>query len=91
MSAAADKAVKHLLDRAQTDPDFGYLVCPLTESFALLCAAEAERTGEMVEAVRQRRSVDLQPKYRRREPEVVRLEKLLDRYEAKFGELEEES
>ena len=52
----ADKAVTYILDRAQTDADLGYLIGPCTESFTLLCQAEACRTGESVEAVKARRS-----------------------------------
>jgi len=70
MSEKAMKAVKHILDRVQTDPDFAHVMI-LTESHHLCCEAEAEETGEDVETVKDRRSVDKQPNYRRREPEIV--------------------
>ncbi len=53
----ADLAVTYVLDRAQTDADLGYLIGPMTEAFAKLCAAEAAYTGEDVETVTARRSV----------------------------------
>lgn len=69
----ADVAVKYLLDRIQTDPDLYFYAGPMTQSFALLCAAEAARTGESPKEVELRRGKDLQPAYRRREAEVVEL------------------
>jgi len=45
---AAVKAVRHTLDRSQTDADFGYLVGPGTQSFRLLCEAEAALSGRPV-------------------------------------------
>lgn len=55
----ADEAVKYVLDRAQTDADLGYLIGPATQTFELLCAAEAERTGESVDVVKERRGKSL--------------------------------
>lgn len=52
----ADEAVKYVLDRAQTDADLGYLIGPGTQTFEMLCAAEAARTGEPIEAVKAKRS-----------------------------------
>jgi hypothetical protein len=34
-------AIEHVLTRAQHDGDFGYHLCPATESFAKLCKADA--------------------------------------------------
>lgn len=74
MSASrADAAVAHILNRIQTDPDLHYYAGPFTETFALLCAAEAERTGLDVEEVTKRRSQDRQPPHRRRVADIVKL------------------
>lgn len=79
--SAADQAVKYLLDRIQLDPNLRYYCGNGTESFALLVAAEAARTGETVEAVKDRRCVRLTPSHRpqmadvyllRREVEALR-------------------
>ena len=52
---AADRACLHVLRVAQSSPySLGYHLGPGTESFELLCAAVAERTGETVETVRAR-------------------------------------
>lgn len=51
----ADRAVSYVLARAQEDADLGHLIGPFTESFKLLCAAEAERTGEALDDVEARR------------------------------------
>jgi hypothetical protein len=67
-------AVRYLLDRAQENPDLGYLVGPGTEAFRLLCAAEAAYTGRPVEQVERERGEDLQPEHRRRPARVVELE-----------------
>ena len=48
-------AVVHVLDRAQTDADLGYLIGPGTETFAKRRAAEAALTGEPVDEVKKRR------------------------------------
>jgi hypothetical protein len=61
----ADDAVSYLLQRYQTDPDLRWILSH-TEAFRRLCRAEAERTGESPECVADRRSVDLQPRHRRR-------------------------
>lgn len=63
--AAAMRAIVYLLDRVQRDPDLGWHVLG-TEAFALLCQAESAYTGEPVEHVRKRRSLDMQPRHRRR-------------------------
>lgn len=93
----ADQAVNYILDRIQTDPDVYYYLGPGTESFALLCAAEAARTGEPTDEVRKRRRKDLQPEYRRRQAKVVELEERIESGEAggdeaknRIEELEEE-
>lgn len=86
------KAVKYTLDRSQTDPDFGYYCGPLTQTFALLCEAEAVMTGETAQAVGARRRVDLQPEYRKRKPEVQELQeklKALEKLEEMRGRGEE--
>lgn len=50
----ADEAVAYLLNRCQTDAAF-WRVMGHTQSFRLLCAAEAARTGEDLDAVMNRR------------------------------------
>ena len=50
----ADEAVAYLLSRCQTDAAF-WRVMGHTQSFRLLCAAEAARTGEDLDAVMNRR------------------------------------
>lgn len=67
------RAVKYALDRSQTDPDFGYYCGPGTQVFYLLVQAEAEHLGRPLADVEAERARDLQPSYRRREPEAVRL------------------
>lgn len=53
----AERAVIHVLDTAQRDPrGLGYHLGPGTQSYTLLCAAEAELTGETPEAVEARRA-----------------------------------
>jgi hypothetical protein len=42
----AERAVLHLVRRAQLDPRFRYHVCPMTETFALITEAAAEITGQ---------------------------------------------
>lgn len=61
----ADRAVSFLLHQYQIDPDLRWEL-KHTEAFRRLCQAEAERTGEPPECVAERRSVDLQPRHRRR-------------------------
>lgn len=83
----AEKAVTHILDRIQTDPDLAYCIGDLTESFALLCAAEAARTGEGVAAVKARRGEDLQPEHRRRDAEVETLKGRVEELEEQIEDL----
>lgn len=52
MSAAADKAVRHLIIRMLQDPRLGYLLGYGSESFDLLTAAQAEAEGRPVEVLR---------------------------------------
>lgn len=75
---ALRKAVTHVLDRSQVDPDLAWVLGPMTESFDLLCRAEALVNGEAFEAVVERRSKDLQPAHRRRRAEVQELRARLD-------------
>ena len=74
---AAEKACLHVLQRIQYDANAYWLLGMGTESFALLCAAEAEITGEDLEAVKRRRAECLDA----RESEV-------DRLRARIAELE---
>ena len=75
---AADQAVKYILDRIQTDPDLRYYMGSMTESFRLLCLAEAEFTGKRLDQVEAERKRDLQPEYRKRRPEIVELKEKLE-------------
>lgn len=53
---SAQRAVLQVLGTAQRNPDtVGYYIGPGTRSFEMLCAAEAEITGETPEAVEARR------------------------------------
>ena len=61
----ADEAVRYVLDRAQRDADLGYLIGPFMQAFALLCAAEAARTGETPAEVEARRAISLTREPRR--------------------------
>jgi len=70
-------AVVYVLNRIQQDPDLRWVMGWGTESFHRLCVAEAAVKGEEVNAVEGRRRVDLQPDYRKREPEVVVLREKL--------------
>lgn len=72
----ADRAVKYLLNRIQSDADLRWVCGWGTQSFALLCEAEAARTGESVDDVERRRQ---QITYDHRLPEVLRLRKELER------------
>jgi hypothetical protein len=56
--SAADKAIDYVLNRRQNDADLAWQIDPFTQTFEVLCAAEAERTGEALEVVKTRRSVD---------------------------------
>jgi hypothetical protein len=72
--SAALKAVQYALHRAQTDPDFHDVCCPFTQTFALLCEAEAELTGrnvEEVKATRRRHSFGERPSRRQELQERV--------------------
>jgi hypothetical protein len=46
----AERAVRYMLDRIRVDPDLRYLMGG-TQAFAMLCEAEAARTGKSPEAV----------------------------------------
>lgn len=67
----ADRAVTYALNRIQTDPDVRYHCGFGTEMFARLCAYEALRKGWELEEVKADRDRDLQPSYRRRDPEIL--------------------
>ncbi len=77
VSGALYAAVKAVLDRAQTDPDLGYLLGPGGNVFRLLCEAEAEALGESIASVSARRGMDLQPPHAKRRPDVVAMRDLL--------------
>jgi hypothetical protein len=67
------EVVTYLLDRAQQNPDLGYLIGPGTEAFRLLCLAEARRLAEDPRTTEQRRGRDLQPRHTWRVVELVEL------------------
>lgn len=70
--------IKYLLDRLQEDPDVMWYCGPGTETFRRLCMAEAAYLGCPLKEVEKARMVDLQPSYRKREPEVIELRKRLE-------------
>jgi hypothetical protein len=84
---AAQKACAYLLNRIQTDPDVGYYLGFGTQSFDMLCAAEAEFTGKTLEEVQELRGQDLQPAHRKREPKVLELEARVEELQEKLDKL----
>jgi hypothetical protein len=80
------RAVRGLLTRSQLDPDVGWLISPGTESFERLCDAEAAFLGCDVAMIRDQRGKDLQPEYRRRQPQVVELRSRIDELECELEE-----
>lgn len=78
---AADVAVRYILDRIQTDPDLYYYAGRFTQTFYLLCAAEAEFTGKPIDDVEKYRDRDLQPEYRKRRAEVLVLKDRVEELE----------
>lgn len=75
-------AVRYVLDRAQTDPDLGYLIGRGMRSFELLTEAEAAFTGEDLKKLRDARAKDAQPEHARRKAEVVRQTERAREFEA---------
>lgn len=87
-------AVRHVLNRAQTDPEFRWHMLG-TESMEKLVAVEAEYLGKDPAELMEKRSEDAQPAYRKRrawcaqdkdkvgelERRVEELELLLERHE----------
>ena len=63
-------AIRHVLNRAQTDPEFRWHMLD-TESMAKLIAAEAAYLGHDLEETTRKRSEDAQPEYRKRRPECA--------------------
>jgi hypothetical protein len=61
MSAAADKAVEHVLNRIRSDGRVAWFLGFGTESFALLTAAYAERHGANVEQFRREFASECSP------------------------------
>ncbi len=82
-------AVKYALDRGQKDPDFGYVCGWGSQTFKLLCQAEASYLGKDVEEVERERNRDLQPEHRRREPDLVVLRQKVSELESRIVELSE--
>jgi hypothetical protein len=66
-------AVKYTLDQIQVNPDVRYYCGWGTQIFYLLIRAEAAHLGKPLAEIEAERRKDLQPSYRRREPEVIRL------------------
>jgi hypothetical protein len=71
-------AITYTLERAQRDPDLGYYIGPGTETFRLLCTAEAALRAKPLADVEKDRGRDLQPPHSKREPEVVELRRRRD-------------
>jgi hypothetical protein len=72
------EVVTYLLDRAQTNPDLGYLIGRGTEAFRLLCLAEARRLAEDPRTIEQRRGRDLQARHAWRPVELEELRRERD-------------
>lgn len=70
------RAVQYALNRAQTDPDFGYQAGPGCEVFRRLCVAEAAHLGKTFEEVEKERSS--QEGWRDRQPRVLELEEQVE-------------
>jgi hypothetical protein len=79
-------AVRYALNRGQTDPDVAHLVLG-SEMHERLIAAEAAYLGEPVQDVRERRCRDLQPSYRKREPDLVLLRRENEALEGEVARL----
>lgn len=71
-------AVNHVLDQIQVNPDVRYYCGYGTQIFYLLVRAEAAFLGKDLQEVEASRRKDLQPSYRRREPEVINLRDKID-------------
>jgi hypothetical protein len=71
-------AVSHTLDQIQVNPDVRYYCGWGTQIFYLLIRAEAAHLGKPLAEVEEARRKDLQPPYRRREAEVLRLREQRD-------------
>jgi len=78
-------AVSYTLDRIQEDPNLRYYAGYSTQVFYLLVRAEAAVLGKSVEDVEKTRRRDLQPAYRKTEPEVLRLRDQLDELRRECG------
>ena len=81
----ADRAVKYLLDRLQRDPDLRWFCGPLTQSFRMLCEAEAARLGLDVESVIEKRRNLLIPDHHDRRSRVEIMEKRIDQLERQLS------
>lgn len=78
-------AVKYTLDRIQEDPNLRYYAGPSTQVFYLLVRAEAAYLEKSVDEVEKTRRRDLQPEYRKTQPEVLRLREKLDELRTEMG------
>lgn len=81
----AARAVNHALTRAQVCPDFAHRMGG-TETWDLLCEAEAALRGENVDDVRKRRQRSLVPAHRPQVAREVELAERLERLERFVGE-----
>lgn len=81
------EAIQYVLSRAQEDPDLRYHLCPLTESFGRLCAAEAALTGRREATVRHDRSQTTTPKHREQRSKEEILEDRLGDLQRKLQRL----
>lgn len=78
-------AVKYTLDRIQEDPNLRYYAGYSTQVFYLLVRAEAAYLGQPLAEVEADRRRDLQPHYRKTQPDVIRLRHQLDELRAECG------
>lgn len=80
-------AVRYVLNQRQTNPDLGYLICPMSGSFEILCEAEALVLGETVEETSKRRSQDLQRTHNKRQADILVMRKKLEQIEQQIDGL----
>lgn len=81
-------AIQHVLNLRQTNPDLGYLICPMSGAFERLCEAEAMLRGETVEETSKRRSQDLQPAHNKHQACVVTMRAKLEQIERLVDEVD---
>jgi hypothetical protein len=82
------RGVDYALSRIQTDPDVRWLCGPGSQTFALLCEAEAHLRSEPVESVRERRS-ELVGSHAQETPRIPAMRKRVEELESEVATLEQ--